>query len=129
MLGLIMEDKQKVIPFEVYAEATPNPLTLKFVANKLLVDGEDVYEFKNADEAAEWPVAVELFKLPFVEAVFIAANYIAVSRQQDVEWNGITMELRQLIRDYLNSGREIRATGGGRALGKDEDETPGDEVE
>ena len=99
------EQANKKIPVTVYAESTPNPGVMKFVANKPLVDG--TFEFKNIEEAVHAPLAKELFGFPFVKEVFISANYVSVARYNVVEWDEVIMELREFIRTYLEKGKEI----------------------
>lgn len=94
------------LPVSVYAEMTPNPAVLKFVANKRLVD-HDALEFKNIDEAKPSPLAVRLFHFPFVKEIFISANYLSITKYDLVEWEEVTMELRELIRDFLAAGGEV----------------------
>ena len=99
-------EEPKRVPVSVYAEMTPNPSVLKFVANKHLVEQSHV-EFKNIEEAQISPLAIKLFHLPFVKEVFISSNYIAVTKYDIVEWEDITMELRELIREYIATGQKI----------------------
>ena len=40
----------------VYAESTPNPKVMKFVANRAIIQGDSV-EFMNIDEAKNSPLA------------------------------------------------------------------------
>ncbi len=94
------------VPVSVYAEMTPNPAVLKFVANKRLIELDSV-EFKNIEEAQPSPLATRLFHFPFVKEIFISANYIAVSKFDIVEWEEVTMELRELIRDFLQEGNVV----------------------
>jgi Fe-S cluster biogenesis protein NfuA len=94
------------IPVSVYAEMTPNPAVLKFVANKRLIELDSV-EFRNIEEAQPSPLATKLFHCPFVKEVFISANYIAVSKFEIVEWDEVTLELRELIRNYIAEGLPI----------------------
>ncbi len=86
------------VPVTVYTEMTPNPTTMKFVANKyLLVSGESV-EFKTGSDAKGYsPLAEELFKFPFVKGVFIAANFVTITKTDNVPWDFITMELREFV--------------------------------
>ena len=49
----------------VYAESTPNPKVMKFVANRAIIQGDSV-EFMNIDEAKNSPLAMKLFHFPFV---------------------------------------------------------------
>ncbi len=88
----------------VYAEVTPNPAVMKFVANKPIVPS--VFEFKNIDEAKNSELAKQLFHFPFVKEVFFDLNYVSVGKYDMAEWEDVTSELREFIRDYLASGKE-----------------------
>ncbi|PVW17248.1 NifU family protein [Marixanthomonas spongiae] len=98
-------DTQKKVPVTVYAESTPNPAAMKFVANKPLVDG--TFEFKNIDEAVNAPLAKALFAFPFVKEVFISANYVSILKYNMAEWQEISMELREFIRKYIEEGKPV----------------------
>ncbi len=99
------EDSNKKIPVTVYAESTPNPGVMKFVSNRKLV--LNTVEFKNIDEAKNAPIAKALFHFPFVKEVFMDENYISISKYDIAEWEEITLELREFIRNYLEEGKEI----------------------
>ncbi|PIQ19208.1 MAG: hypothetical protein COZ75_03690 [Flavobacteriaceae bacterium CG_4_8_14_3_um_filter_34_10] len=104
--ALVLEIPQKnKIPVTIYAESTPNPSVIKFVANKSLVDG--TFEFKNIDEAKHAPLAQALFQFLFVKEVFISANYVSVSKYDSVEWEEVTLEIREFIRNYIEEGKQI----------------------
>ena len=69
------------IPYTIYIEATPNPASMKFVANKILIKEKGATaEYKNSSETQTAPIAKQLFQFPFVKTVFIAANYITVTK-------------------------------------------------
>ena len=89
----------------MYAEVTPNPAVMKFVANKLIVPG--MYEFKSAEEVDGPGLAAALFNFPFVKAVFMDQNYVSVTKEETTDWNEITMELRDFIREYIASGNKV----------------------
>ncbi len=93
------------VPVTVYAESTPNPAVMKFVANKKLV--AKIFEFKNIDEAKLSGLATSLFHFPFVKEVFIDENYISITKYDRANWNEIQLELREHIRDYITGGKEI----------------------
>lgn len=114
---VIEEDTDKPIAITVYAEVTPNPATMKFVASKKIVGA--AYEFKNIDEARMSPLAMELFQLPFVKEVFIDENYVSVSKYEVAEWEDITLELRELIRNFIAQGKEI-VLGNAKSAGKED---------
>jgi Fe-S cluster biogenesis protein NfuA len=105
--GVLVNEEiaSKKIPVEVYAEVTPNPSVLKFVANKMLVKTD--YEFKNIDEAKNSQLATELFNFPFVKEIFISENYISITKFDIVEWNDVTVEIRSFIKEFLANGNEI----------------------
>ena len=89
----------------VYAEVTPNPAVLKFVANKKIVPG--MFEFKNIDDARDSELATELFKFPYVKEVFLDENYISITKYEVASWDEIMMELREYIRDFLSSDKNV----------------------
>ncbi|WP_457618769.1 NifU family protein [Lutibacter sp.] len=99
------EIKQQKIPIELYAEVTPNPSVMKFVANKKLVEND--LEFKNVKEAENSPLAIALFNFPFVKEVFISENYVSVSKTESVEWSDIMIELRSFIKEFIANGNLI----------------------
>ncbi len=96
----VQESKKQ--PITVYAEVTPNPAVMKFVANKKIVPA--VYEFKNIDEAKDSELAQKLFHFPFVKEVFFDENFVSVTKYDVAEWDEITMELREFIRNFLMDG-------------------------
>jgi len=98
----------KKVPITVYAESTPNPSVMKFVANKKLVN--QIYEFKNIDETSNAPLAQKLFHFPFVKEVFMDTNYISITKFDVSKWDEIVMEIREFLRSFLEEGNEITAS-------------------
>ena len=77
--GKILNDENKAREaITIYAESTPNPSVLKFVANKNLVSRS--FEFNTIEEAKQSPFATALFEFPFVKSVFIDKNYVSVTK-------------------------------------------------
>ena len=95
-----MEEK---IIYSVYAESNPNPATMKFVANRLLLPSGSL-EMNSVEEAAQSPLATAIFRFPFVMAVFITSNFVTVTKNDMVPWDEVVLELREFIRNHLNSG-------------------------
>lgn len=95
------------IPYIIYAEETPNPSSVKFVANKLLLVSGATAEYQNASETTFAPIAKQLFQFPFVKSIFIAGNFITVTKHDSVMWEEISDELRVFITDYLNKGNVV----------------------
>ncbi|MDH7445344.1 NifU family protein [Aquimarina sp. 2201CG14-23] len=98
-------DVSKKVAITIYAESTPNPAVLKFVANKKLVTSG--HEFKSIDDTKEAPLAEKLFHFPFVKEVYIDENYISISKYDMADWNEITLEIREFLREYLEQGKEV----------------------
>lgn len=90
----------------IYTEMTPNPETMKFVANKLLYPGKSI-DFPDIDSAGPSPMAVELFGFPFVKAVFIASNFVTITRTPETDWEDVKPALRQFLKEYLEEGKVV----------------------
>ena len=84
----------------IYTEMTPNPETMKFVANKLLCPGKSA-DFPTVESTTASPLAEELFSFPFVKGVFIASNFITLTKDVEADWNDITPSIRQFLKEYL----------------------------
>lgn len=117
-----METKKK-IPTSVYAEMTPNPLTMRFVADRPLISGGLQADYPEANSVGDSsPLATELFCFPFVTGVFVSGNSVTVTKDESLSWDLIVMQLREYVRDWLMDNevavsyvpsemkREVRAT-------------------
>ncbi len=91
--------KEKNNPISIYTESTPNPSVLKFVSNKLIVDGS--FEFNNIDEAQEMEFAKKLFEFSYVKSIYISKNFVSITKYDLKNWDEITLELRNFIKNYL----------------------------
>ena len=90
----------------IYTEMTPNPETMKFVANKLLYPGKSA-DFPDAESAKPSPLATELFGFPFIKAIFIASNFVTLTKTSETEWDDVIPSLRQFLKEYLEEGKTI----------------------
>jgi NFU1 iron-sulfur cluster scaffold homolog, mitochondrial len=96
------------VPVTVYVEMTPNPNTMKFVANKyLLINGESVEFHSGADAKNYSPLAEALFQFPFVKTVFITANFVTIAKNDTISWDFVTMELREFVKNWIVEGKDI----------------------
>ena len=86
--------------YSIYAESTPNPGVMKFVANRMLADKS--IEITEAEQAKDISVAKALFNFPFVKSLYISSNFISIAKTDNVEWDMIAMQLRNFITDFLN---------------------------
>jgi len=90
----------------IYTEMTPNPETIKFVANKLLYPGKSI-DFPDAESAKPSPLATELFGFPFIKAVFIASNFVTLTKTTETDWDDVIPSVRQFLKDYLEEGKAV----------------------
>ncbi len=91
----------------IYLESNPNPNSLKFVVNEMLVPEGMSFDFPDRESAKQAPLAQELFDYPFVQRVFYMANFITVTKSEDVEWAEIQHPLKDHITKFLESGKFI----------------------
>jgi len=86
--------------YSIYAESTPNPAVMKFVSNRILV--AENMEILTVEDAKQMPLATAIFNFPFIKGLFISGNFIAITKNADVKWDDIAMQLRIFITDFLN---------------------------
>lgn len=98
-----METKELI---NIYTEATPNPETMKFVANRMILP-DDSADFQTRQSALRSPLATKLFEFPFVNAVFIMNNFVTVTKLSTYEWHDIAPQLKEFVKEYLESGETI----------------------
>jgi len=91
----------------IYTEMTPNPETMKFVANKLLYPGKSI-DFPDESSAKPSPLAQELFSFPFIKSVFIASNFITITKSSETEdWQDMIPTVKQFLKEYLEEGKAV----------------------
>jgi Fe-S cluster biogenesis protein NfuA len=90
----------------IYTEMTPNPETMKFVANKLLYPGKSI-DFPDEASAAPSPLAKELFAFPFIKAVFIASNFVTLTKTPETQWDEVIPSIREFLKQYLEEGKAV----------------------
>jgi Fe-S cluster biogenesis protein NfuA len=90
------------VPVSVYAEMTPIPGVMKFVANKRLIEFDSV-EIKNIEEAVDCELASKLFHFPFVKEIFVSGNYLSITKFNIVEWDDVAMEIRTFMTEFLSA--------------------------
>ena len=95
------------IPFMIYAESTPNPSSMKFVANKMLLVTGATAQYNNITETRQAPLAQKLFEFPFVKQVFISGNYLTITKHDFISWDDILLEIRTFISEYLNKKNPV----------------------
>lgn len=91
----------------IYTEMTPNPETMKFVANKLLYPGKSI-DLPDEASATPSPLAQELFTFPFIKSVFIASNFITLTKTNEMDdWQDVIPTIKQFLKEYLEDGKVV----------------------
>src|SRR6478672_9707903 len=90
----------------VYTEQTPNPNTMKFMVNKLLINGSE--DFATRESAENSPFAKELFKFSFVNGVFFASNFVTITKVEEADWNDIEAILKEFVKGAVESEYKIK---------------------
>lgn len=90
----------------IYTEMTPNPETMKFVANKLLYPGKSA-DFPDEASAKPSPLAQQLFTFPFIKSVFIASNFVTLTKTGEADWLDVIPSIKEFLKEYLEEGRPV----------------------
>ena len=90
----------------IYAEATPNPGSMKFVASKMYLPNDSA-DFRTKEKAENSPLAKAIFEMGFVEGVFIMNNFVSVTKNSEYEWFDLIPDLRNFFQEWLEDGKEI----------------------
>ena len=97
-------------PVSIYTEMTPNPETMKFVADKMLFAGSSV-DFADIAAAKDSPLATELFGFPFVKGVFIMNNFVTLTKTAETDWYEVIPSLKEFVKNYLEESRAVFVEG------------------
>lgn len=102
-----MENEAAEQPVIIHIESNPNPNSMKFVSNFMLLEEGKNTDFPDQQSAANCPLAWDLFKYNFVERVFISSNFVTVTKTESSDWNDIIPILKPFIQAYLEDERPL----------------------
>lgn len=91
----------------IYLEANPNPNSMKFVVNYMLLPEGESYDFPDQESASNAPLAHELFNFDYIRRVFYMSNFITITKMEDVAWHEVKDELKNFIKLYLEADKPI----------------------
>jgi Fe-S cluster biogenesis protein NfuA len=98
-------------PIFVYTELSPNPNSMKFVLNFELVPDGLSFDYPSQESALEEgnasPLAADLFQFPHVKRVFIASNFITISKGDDIAWEEVLRDTKQFIKIYFEENHPV----------------------
>ena len=87
----------------IQTEDTPNPDTLKFMPGTIVLN-KGTADFSNSDSANDSPLASRLFTIDGVSRVFLASDFISVTKQSELDWNVLKPSILTGIMEHFSSG-------------------------
>ena len=99
----------------IQTEATPNPLTLKFMPGVPVMETGTAF-FTSAEDAKLSPLAEALFRNAGVTAIFLGADFVTVTKSVDDSWELLKPALLTGIMDHFVAGKPVMLTPGIKAV-------------
>lgn len=92
----------------IQTEATPNPNSMKFIPDGIIIAGDKITEYKNKNQAAgKSLLAEELFSISGVESILFGTDFITINKSDSKNWEEIKTEILTTIMDFLVSKKPI----------------------
>lgn len=88
----------------IETETTPNPATIKFIPHETLIPAGETADFRSGDDLKSSPLARRLFAVDGVEGVFIATDFVSVTKQEPYDWAVLKPEILAALMDHSLSG-------------------------
>lgn len=85
---------------EVRPEATPNPNAIKFTLDRPSTEGKAV-TFRAGSDPGASPLGARLFALDGVTNVFMTANFVSVTKEDDIDWQELAPLVVAEIEDHF----------------------------
>ncbi len=90
----------------IQTEPTPNPATLKFLPGRTVM-AQGTANFTDPGAAARSPLAQRLFALPGVAGIFLGADFITVSKDDDADWYQLKPSVLGAIMEHFTAGQPV----------------------
>ncbi|GAB3175089.1 NifU family protein [Telluribacter humicola] len=98
-------------PVYIYTELSPNPNSMKFVLNFMLAPDGLSFDYPNLEAALEEgkasPLAGDLFQFPYVQRVFIASNFITITKDEETLWEEVLKDTKQFLKIYFEENQPV----------------------
>ncbi|WP_149239935.1 NifU family protein [Dyadobacter sp. 32] len=98
-------------PIFVYTELSPNPNSMKFVLNFELAPDGLSFDYPSLEsaltEGSASPLASDLFQFPHVKRVFIASNFITITKDEEIPWEEVLRDTKQFIKIYFEENHPV----------------------
>ena len=92
----------------IYTESNPNPNSLKFVVNFMLIPEGISRDYPSISATDEAPLAKALFqKFSYIDRVFYMSNFLTITKGEDTEWFEVKTEVQDFIKSYLEVDKPV----------------------
>jgi Fe-S cluster biogenesis protein NfuA len=102
----------------IQTEATPNPATLKFLPGRAVLENGTL-DLRSSEEAAQSPLAEQLFAIPGVSGVFFGSDFITITKNTG-EWQQLKPMILGTIMEHFMSGAPLLTSGSAGESAADE---------
>jgi Fe-S cluster biogenesis protein NfuA len=97
----------------IYTELSPNPNSMKFVLNFELSPEGLTFDYPSLastlEEGKSSPLAGDLFQFPFVRRIFIASNFITITKDDETAWEDIVYDVKKFMKIFFEENNPIFA--------------------
>ena len=107
----------------IQTQATPNPATIKFIPGQVILES-GLKDYQSVEDASESPLAQRLFGLQGVSGVFLANDFVSVSKADDTDWNMLKPMVMAALMEHLSTGQPVL----NEAVAKKSDDEDDDEI-
>ncbi len=98
-------------PIYIYTELSPNPNSMKFVLNFELVPDGLSFDYPSQAAALEpgkaSPLAADMFQFPHVQRVFIASNFVTITKDDASAWEEVLYDTKQFLKIYFEENQPV----------------------
>ena len=107
----------------IQTQDTPNPATLKFIPG-VPVMNNGTADYPAADSASNSPLARRLFQVDGVRGVFLGGDFVAVTKEESLDWFALKPSILAGIMEHFASGMPVVEAdeNSGEASDEDDDE-------
>ena len=94
----------------IQTQATPNPATIKFIPGQTVLEN-GLKDYQSVEEAGASPLAQRLFGLQGVSGVFLADDFVSVSKADDTDWNMLKPMVMAALIEHFSTGQPVLIEG------------------
>ena len=87
----------------IQTEDTPNPETLKFIPGNTILKSGSV-DFTSKETSSDSPLASRLFEIDGVSRVFLARDFISITKVSHLDWNSLKPAILTGIMEHFSTG-------------------------